>query len=459
LGAGSDREGFFTSSGDETFQVPVGHLQLTAFKGTEYRLSERTVDVAANETIDVTIVMQRWTNWSQRGWYAGENHFHANYNGSYYQRPKQSHQWLEAEDLNVANMIVANKDGAFLHDKEFFSGTVDAVSTARYILYWGQEYRNSDPLGHMVFLNIKKLVPPYFTSVVGSSSPYDYPLNTTAALNAKRQGGFVSYTHPMGVGRTNDVFDSWLGAKEAPVVAALGGVDAIDIMPSDDYSTELWYRLLNCGFKIAPGAGTDVFTNWRGINSIPGAAREYVEVGSEMSWSRWLARYREGRAFVTNGPLLTFDVNGRPMGSEIAVPTGQAYRARLSANVLMRDPLRTIEFVQNGQVIEAKEVDPQANSIHMDKEVMVDRSCWFAVRVKGLPASEGRAHSGPIYVRVGATPTMVREDLELMIRWIDRLWAYLDERNNFGPDPNRQQARKLFDQARQHYEAKLRQTL
>ena len=317
----------------------------------------------------------------------------------------------------------------------------------------------------MVFLNIKNLVAPYFTSVVGSNSPYDYPLNTTAALNAKQQGGFVSYTHPMVVGRTSDVFDSWLGAKEAPIVAALDGVDAIDIMPSDDYSSELWYRLLNCGFKIAPGAGTDVFTNWRGINEIPGVAREYVEVGAEMNWARWLARYREGRVFVTNGPLLTFNINGRPMGSEVTVPSGQTYRARLSADVRVRDPVRVIEFVQNGQVVESREVDSGTTSIHVDKEVLVDRSCWFAVRVKGLPAQDGtperavpRAHSGPIYIRVGPAPTLVKEDIELMLRWIDRLWAYIEERNNFGLEPNRQEARKLFEQARQHYEAKLSQS-
>jgi hypothetical protein len=257
------------------------------------------------------------------------------------------------------------------------------------------------------------------------------------------------------VGGTTDVFDTWLGAKEAPIAAALGGVDSIDIMPIADNSAELWYRLLNCGFKIAPGAGTDVFTNWRGINSIPGAAREYVEVGSALSWARWLARYREGRVFVTNGPLLTFEVNGQPMGSEIAVPAGQRYRARLNVNVQARDPVHAVEFIQNGQMIESREVDPQTGSIHMDKELELDRSCWLAVRVAG---GISRAHSGPIYVRIGPEPVLVKEDLELMIRWIDRLWAYLDERNNFGPDPNRANARKLFEQARQHYFGKLSQS-
>ncbi len=457
---GGPREGFFVASGDVTIPVPAGALRLRALKGIEYRHSGETLEVPPGETIGATITMRRWTNWNQRGWYSGENHFHANYNGSYYQRPKDSQQWLEAEDLNVANMIVANKDGAFLHDREFFRGAVDPLSNNRYVLYWGQEYRNSDPLGHMVFLNLRSLVAPYFTSVAGSTSPYDYPLNTDAARRAKRQGGFVSYTHPM-VGRTADPFDTWLGAKEIPVVAALGGLDALDIMPSADHTIDLWYRLLNCGFRIAPGAGTDVFTNWRGINSIPGAAREYVETGSPMSWDRWLRRYREGRVFVTDGPLLTFEVNGLPMGTEISVPAGTNYRAKLTVDVQSRDPLRAVEFIQNGNVIEKRLADPPASTVRFEHEVVVNRSCWFSVRVTGSAraagAREPRAHSGPVYVRAGSAPALVREDIELMLRWMDRLWSYLLERDNFGPGDNRSRARAMFEQARAHYMAKLAQ--
>ena len=69
----------------------------------------------------------------------------------------------------------------------------------------------------------------------------------------------------------NDVFDTNLGAKETPLTAALGGMDAIDILPFGPPAYELWYRLLNSGFNIVPGAGTDVFTNWRGINRFPAA--------------------------------------------------------------------------------------------------------------------------------------------------------------------------------------------
>ena len=254
-----DREGFFLSSGDDAFPVPAGAVQLTALKGIEYDIEDRKVEAPAGETVTVSIHMRRWTNWMQRGWQTGENHFHANYNGIYYLKPRQAMRWLQAEDLNAANMVVANEEGAFIHDKEFFRGAIDPISTPRYVLYWNQEYRNSYPLGHMAFLNIKRQVPPSFTSVPESNSSYDFPLNTMAAMEARKQGGLVSYVHP--VTQSSDVFDSTLGAKEMPVGAALGAVDAIDILPAGERAYELWYRFLNCGFRISPGAGTDVFTN------------------------------------------------------------------------------------------------------------------------------------------------------------------------------------------------------
>jgi Tol biopolymer transport system component len=461
LDPAAPRAGFFVASGDDEFPAPAGPLKLTALKGIEYRIADRTLDVPAGQTAEVTIQMERWTNWNQRGWHTGENHFHANYNGSYYQRPRDSLAWLEAEDLNTANMIVANSEGQFVHDKEFFRGAVDPLSKPRFVLYWGQEYRNSDPLGHMAFLNIIKQVPPSYTSVIGSDSPYDFPLNTMAALEAKKQGGVVSYVHP--IGAAIDVFDTNLGAKEAPLSAALGAMDAIDILPrpANGTSFDLWYRLLNAGFHIAPGAGTDVFTNWRGINNIPGSSRQYVETGPGMRWDRWIERYKEGRAFVTNGPLLTFQMNGNPMGAVVRPPKGQPYTARLSAEVTSRVPVTSIELLKNGEVIEKSAVGAETSGARIEKEVTIDRSAWFAVRATG-PAARGtigpaQAHSAPIYVEMGGEPTLVKEDVDLMIRWLERLWAYLEERNNFGPGENRARARRMFDQGFAHYRTKLTQ--
>ena len=123
-----------------------------------------------------------------------------------------------------------------------------------------------------------------------------------------------------------------------------------------------------------------------------------------------------------------------------------------------RTPLRSVEFIHNGEVIESRQVPEGTRSFRLEKEVKVDASCWFAVRATGVPArgmGMPRAHSGAIYVKVGGRPTLVRQDVELMIRWLDRLWLSLEERNNFGPGDNRQRARLMIAEARKHYEGKL----
>ena len=457
LEPGGRRDAFFVAVGEAEFDVPAGGLQLTAVRGYEYRLASRNIDIVPGKTTETTLQLERWTNWNQRGWYSGENHFHANYLGSYYQRPAQSLAWLKAMDLNAANMIVANAQGAFVHDKEFFTGALSPLSTDRRFLYWGQEYRNSDPLGHMGFLNIKALVPPAYTSVPGSDSPYDFPLNTTAALEARGQGGLVTYMHPIG-GSMRDVFDTNLGAKESVVTAALGGLDTIDLIPYGDGAYQLWYTLLNCGLRIAAGAGTDAFTNWRGINRIPGGSRQYVHVGGKMSWERWIDRYREGRSFATSGPLLTFEVNGRGVGEEIRFNPGAAYRAALRADVMSRTPIERVEFVQNGRVIASADA-AGARRFRLEKEVRVNASSWFAARVYG-PGAPGltttaMAHSSAVYVTAAGRPTLVRGDLETAVRWVDRLWAYLVERDNFGSRENRRKAQETIDRARRLYRDKL----
>ena len=49
--------------------------------------------------------------------------------------------------------------------------------------------------------------------------------------------------------------------KELPVDLALGHRTAMDVLSNNDENAtmEMWYRLLNCGFRVAIPAGTDAF--------------------------------------------------------------------------------------------------------------------------------------------------------------------------------------------------------
>jgi hypothetical protein len=150
------------------------------------------------------------------------------------------------------------------------------------------------------------------------------------------------------------------------------------------------------------------------------------------------------------------------MGAEIRAPAGKPFVVRLKAEVFSRSALRTVELIQNGKVIESAEATGQARTLRVEHEVPVESSSWFAARVTGAPARGiagggflPRAHSGAIYVSVGGQPILLKDDVELMLRWIDRLAALLEERNNYGPGDNRARARAMITQAREHYQAKL----
>ena len=89
---------------------------------------------------------------------------------------------------------------------------------------------------------------------------------------------------------------------------------------------------------------------------------------------------------MTNAPLVTFNVNGSPMGATIDVAKGTPYRARITAEATARVPLSRIELLRNGVEIGATDLPAGSMSGRSEIEVEVTGSSWFAVRVSGPPA-------------------------------------------------------------------------
>ena len=72
---------------------------------------------------------------------------------------------------------------------------------------------------------------------------------------------------------------------------------------SDHKTTaEVWYRLLNCGFRLPAGAGTDAMTNYASLRGPVGMNRVFVRSGAKLDYRGWLAALKAGRTFVSNGP-------------------------------------------------------------------------------------------------------------------------------------------------------------
>jgi TolB protein len=435
------------------FQLPAGEYQLRVWRGPEYNVVHETVHVEKDEVAQVGVSLKRWVDAESFKLYSGENHIHANYGyGEWYNTPESMLLQCEGEDLNVCNFMVANSDGDGVFDRSFFRGRPDPLSKPRTVLYWNEEYR-STIWGHLTLVNLRQVVEPIFTGFKDTTNPFDTPTNADTADRTRQQGGLVSYTHS-----AQNAADLYLGAytgKGLPIDAALGKIDSMDLNNSYGGCIPLWYRLLNCGFRLPASAGTDCFLN-RVASRLPGSDRVYVRFDGEFSYAKWIEALRAGNSYVTNGPITEIIVGGRHRQGETLRMTGPG-KTKVAAKAWWNLPLRKVEIVQDGKVVATRDFKPdEAPTEVWEQEINVERSGWVAVRTSGPahadnPGGEAFAHTSPVYIDVPGKPADAKADAEFFLRWIERLDVALRERNRFPTAAQRAHAAAQLEAARAVY--------
>jgi TolB protein len=423
--------GHFYARQRATLTVPAGKYTVRAWHGPEYLPFEQKIEVGPDERREIRIEMKRWINMPQRGWFSGENHIHANYGyGAWHNDPGAIRDQCEGENLHVANVMVANSDGDGVFDRQYFLGRPDPLSAAHTIIYWNEEFR-STIWGHMTLGNLSQLVEPIFTGFKDTTNPWDVPTNADIADRTHAQHGTVSYTHP--ASNPESPYDGAYSGKGLPVDAALGRIDTLDVMGwGYDASLQLWYRLLNCGFRIPGAAGTDVFLN-RIQSHPPGWGRCFVKLTNSLTYAAWIRGQKAGHSFVTTGPMLDWDAGGRASGSSIQFNTPGSLRVRARAS--SQFPMRSLDLIMNGAIL--KTITPKASEheLALDEEVKIDTSGWLAVRCnsENLSFPEGgrtlAAHGNPIYVEIPGVPFDAKTDAQYFLAWIDRLEGDLKKRD------------------------------
>jgi hypothetical protein len=442
--------GHFYCDGTAEFSVPAGTYQLSAFRGPEYKVASHEITVKEGQTQEITIELERWVHMAKAGWYSGELHIHANYGyGSWFNTPQTMRQQCLGEDLNICNFMVANSDADVVYDRPFFRGGPDPLSTAENILYWNQEFR-STVWGHMTLVNLEQLVEPVFTGFLGTTNPWDTPSNADIADRTHWQKGVVNYTH---VSQGEDWSKTPYAAKSIPIDVALGKIDTLDINATWTASVPLWYRLLNCGFRVPATAGTDVFLN-RISSNLPGGDRVYVHLDGPLSYRSWIDGLKAGRSFVTSGPMLSLTVNGKEPGTVLKV--GEKPRVRVKAAGRSRFPLLKAELVHNGKVIATAKLAEDALTATLDQEVTLERGGWLAFRADGRGTLDSatqslNAHTNPVYVEAGGVMPRSMQEARAFLKWIDEFEVLLRGRNRFPTEKLRTQALEQLEAARLVY--------
>ncbi|HEU5218640.1 MAG TPA: CehA/McbA family metallohydrolase [Gemmatimonadales bacterium] len=417
---------YFHATGTATLTLPAGEYTVEVLKGLEFSHLTRTVKVAANAARSERFRLTRLRDLPAEGWWSGDLHVHMNYGGVYRNDPSRLRRQAEAEDLHVVEDLIVNKEQR-IPDVALFTGRPDPVSTSRTVIAHDEEYHTSW-WGHTGHLGLtRNLILPNYAGYANTAAASLYPDNATIMDLTHAQGGLSGYVHPFDPPMPDpsgaDALTSGL-----PVDVALGKVDYMEVMGFSDHRTtaEVWYRLLNTGFRIPAGAGTDAMANFASLRGPVGMNRVFVRSGPRLVYRAWLDALKAGRTFVSNGPLLGFTLSGRQIGDELTFPAGvHQVVARVSLRSIV--PVERLEIVANGVVVSP--VPLTAGGTRADAEIPlpVTRSGWFVVRAWSAGAVHPvldlypYATTSPIYVTVGGRAVRSAESARWFMQWIDRI--------------------------------------
>jgi hypothetical protein len=453
-------EPYFYADGAFDVQLPSGRTRMSVSGGVE--TIPQTVSLEAETAVELTVPILRWIDMAGRGWYSGDSHVHLHTGGPIDVTAADALLAARAEGVNYVNLCASNNVGEDVRDAELITGKPNAASADRHLVVFGEEMR-STIYGHMQFFGISRLVEPQYTGFDGTPNRNDFPANHAMAEDAVRQGGIVTYGHPMFAGQPypfdEDAAKPNAAARELPIDAVLGVVHAVDLMSyncDEGLSAELWYRLLNCGLELSACVGTDALLD-RSTEPL-GGERVYVKTDGPLTMRSWLDGLRSGRTFVTNGPVPTLEVDGKGPGE--ACELAAAGKVRVGATVESYVPFTEVEVIVNGQVAARKDFDADAGAgprlVRFDVELPIERSGWVALRVRGpghplVFDGPAWAHTSPVYIRVAGRGISSREDAAYFVNWIERMLRAVDARNRFARGEDRRQVESLFRKAQEEF--------
>ena len=448
---------YFHTNGVSAVRVPRGQVSVEVMKGFEHEFIQRSVKIGANATSRLLVQFRGPDLPVERGerWVSGDVHVHMNYAGTYRNTPENLARQAAAEDLSIVENLVVNKEQR-VPDMSYFalkdSAAPDKASTADALILHGQEFHTSY-WGHLGLLNLTDhyLLPDYsaYTNTAAGSL---WPTNADVADLAHTQHGLVGYVHPFDT-VPHPLHDEHL-TNELPVDVALGKVDYIEAMGFSDHKSTaaVWYRLLNCGFHLPTGAGTDAMANYASLRGPVGLNRVYARVkAGPLQIQPWLESLRRGETFATNGPLLGFSLGGHGLGETLSLP--KAGQVQFSAWLRSMVPVDHWQIVCNGVVV--KDLETRGGKrVDVSGSLPLGHSGWCLLRAWNEkaqhPILDGYpyATTSPVYVQIGEEAVKSAEDAGYFVAWIDRLIAAAEGHGEWNSAAEKQGVLELLKKGR-----------
>ncbi len=418
----------FRSSGTFTKAVPPGKTTVTVTRGFDYGGVVRNLSLRAGQRAELVFELRRRTPLRSQRWVTGDNHVHMIHGernivvtfeyAALAGRAEGLDYMSLAQDWNLPEKTAANVAAA-----------CRAVSTPDFTLTWNLEapknYWRGDVskcLGHGWTLGMRDQASSGNDAIreLLELSAGDYQNEKAPVPNFEIHnlvhslGGIVSYTHPCrwwwgrwggrAIYPLEDAkFVSNL-AQELPYDTVIGPTyDTIDILMqpreqiANDKARQLWFMLLNQGYRIPATASSDTTFDNEG-RGVPGKVRVYTRVDGEPVIARIAEAMKRGRNFITSGPLLTLEIGGHGIGDAIRLNGPASFKAVIKAWASGEpgEHLSVVELIRNGQPVKTLHIDGRRADFTAEFEFAEDRTAWYIAHAAGS-TDEQIAITNPIY--------------------------------------------------------------
>jgi Tol biopolymer transport system component len=445
-----------------SIDVPEGTVTIDVTKGLENIALNKTVDTRTANSSDFAFRLKKldWGRGPGKKWVGGDLHVHMSYGGTYRSARNILLEQAAGEGLQFVNNLVVNKEQRFPDiQSAVFSEVLKHPSGVEIVP--GQEFHTSY-WGHRGLLNLADhLLLPGYAGYPNTAAASLYPMNADVYDMAHAQGALVGEVHPF-----DEVPDPFRNppqkiTDELPVDVALGKLDYMEIVGFSDHrsTAEVWYRLLNLGFHVPAGAGTDATTDYAApIRGEIGMDRVYALVPREsVNLPVWMDSLKMGRTFATNGPLIEFTLGGQGVGDRLNFNSAQAavpFTAKLRSIV----PVDHFEVVCNGRVAATLDISGARDSRDATGTLPLKESGWCVLRASSDSAEYPvldhyvYATTSPVYVAIGGKAPRSPEDAKYFAAWIDRTIDATSHYPDWNSPAEREYVLKRLTEAKAVYE-------
>ena len=437
-----------------TVEAPAGDTSVWVQRGFRYLPWRQTVTLAAGGAETVAVRLEPNDLPASFGkWRSADLHVHMNYGGAYRNDPANLAGQAQAEDLDAVYNLIVNKEER-VPDIGYPVGR-DPASSADTLIMHSQEFHTSY-WGHLGLLHLSDhVLTPDFSAYQHTALASPWPHNGMVADLAHAQGALVGYVHP---------FDWVIDppkekslSNQLPADAINGKVDYIEIVGFADHKStaEVWYRLLNLGFRIPAGAGTDAMANYASLRGPVGMNRVFVESHGDLTPAALKDALKSGRTFASNGPLLGLEIDGKHPGGAVTRTSPGTVRYR----VALRSPVAVdhLELVQNGKVVKAFSLTGDRRRLDAEGELPMDAGGWILLRAWN-DGSDPQvldlypyATTSPVYLDISGRPLRAPADAAYFVAWLDRVIADAEGRGDFRNARERDATLDYLRQARAQF--------